>query len=197
MTDVINDQGTPVVVVEKESSVFTTQKAKEVAVRVVDTTAVEIERREQIVVEQDRSEVHIVAVGAQGPVGPQGPPGAGNEAVNAQYIAAEALGGHRVIVTNEDGEAVYADNTNEDHATMATKITTGAAILGDEVQAQLVGQMTELSWNWTPRASLYVGSNGMLTETPPSSPAVFSKVVAVAETATRILIVQEPPIMLA
>ena len=100
-------------------------------------------------------------------------------------------------MTNNDGEAIYADNTNPDHANSATKITLGAAIAGGDLEVQLTGRITEPSWNWTPGARIYVGTLGQLVTTAPTSPATFSKVIAIAETATRILIVQEPPLMLA
>lgn len=139
-------------------------------------------------------EISVVTVGEQGPQGIQGDPGSGSAET---YVAGEAIGGHRVIVTNSAGKAIYANNTDATHANAATKITLGAAALDDNVEVQLVGRIVEPSFAWTPGATLYVGTNGQMTETVPVSPAVFSKPVAVAEASDTILIIQEPPVMLA
>lgn len=192
MNDLIDDS-VSVVVVERTQSVFTTGGANNIAVRVPETSLLEREKQEQIIVERDDVQVHVVAVGPQGPPGS----GAGSGSTTETYIAGTALGGQRIVVTNSSGEAIYAQNTDAAHANMATKITTGAAESSAEVTVQFIGTMTDVSFNWTPGATLYLGVNGLMTQTPPTSPAVFSKVVAVAETATKILLVQEPPVMLA
>jgi hypothetical protein len=184
-----------VVVSGEQSPVFVTGAEQHpVVVSELQPSVVEAEKVKQVVVQQGNKEVYILAVGMQGPGGTGG--GSSVGAVEA-YTAGMDLGGHRVIVTDPaDGRAIYADNTIAAHANAATKITLGAAVEDAEIEAQLVGRITEPSWNWTPNGTIYVGQNGMLTQTPPVAPAVFSKPIAVAETATRILLIQEPPIML-
>jgi hypothetical protein len=146
-------------------------------------------------------DMSVVSVGEQGPAGsigatgPQGP--AGSVGGFDTYTAGQDLGGHRVVVTNAAGELIYAENTDATHADQAARITTQAASSGADITVQVTGAMFEGSWAWTPGAALYVGTNGLMTHTVPSSPAVFSKVIAVAETATQILIVNFPPVILA
>lgn len=169
------------------------EHSEQVAVRLLETATVETERIEHVVVEETRIGVHVLAVGPQGPPGVAG--GGGGSTVET-YVAGATVNGHRVVVTNASGQAIHADNTDPTHANAATKITLGAALFGENVQVQLIGRITEPSWNWTLNGTIYVGAEGVLTQVVPASPAVFSKPVAVAETATRILIVQEPPTML-
>lgn len=162
-----------------------------VAVRLVAPVPVGIERREIVSIEQRQMGASIIAIGMPGP------PGADGTGTSETYVAGEALGGQRVVVTNTDGEAIYADNRTAAHANAANRITIGAVAAGDDVEVRISGRMTEPSWSWTPGDIIYLGQNGLLTATPPASPAAFSRVVAVAETATTIMMVQEPPLMLA
>lgn len=164
-----------------------------VAVRLLQASAVDVQRVEQVAIQELRGGLTVLAVGGQGPEGPQGPSGS---AVSEAYTAGTDLGGHRIVVTDASGHAIYADNTNATHANMATKLTLGAALQGDIVQVQLTGRVIETSWTWTVGGTIYVGANGLLTQTLPVAPAVFSKPFAVAETATRILLIQESPVIL-
>lgn len=191
MTDVVQ-LPTLLNVTSPQAQVFTQTLPEQVAVRILETSQVETEKIEHIVVQEDRAGVLVIAVGMQGPAGT----GGGGGSTTETYVAGIALGGHRVVVTDAAGLAIYADNTIAAHANMATKLTLGAAVFGDNVLVQLMGRVTELSWAWTPGGTIYVGTNGTLTQTPPLAPAAFSKPIAVAETATRVLLIQEPPIML-
>jgi hypothetical protein len=169
------------------------ERPEQVAVRLLETSSVETEKIEHVVIEETRVGVHVLAVGPQGPPGVAG---SGSGTTVETYVAGATVNGHRVVVTNASGQAIHADNTDPTHANAATKITLGAALFGEPVQVQLIGRITEPSWSWAPNGTIYVGAEGVLTQAVPASPAVFSKPVAVAETATRILIVQEPPTML-
>lgn len=166
----------------------------EIEVVTLDTglTAATIER-DMIVVDEVPS-IQVVTVGEPGPPGAQGIPGSGSAAES--YVTAAAIGGNRVVVTNASGLLEYATNTNTAHANQAVRLTTQAGALGDTITVLVSGRMTEPSWAWTPGGALYVGTNGLMTQTPPVSPAVFSKIIAVAETATRVLMLHEPPVML-
>lgn len=168
------------------------EHSEQVVVRLLETSSVETEKIEHVVIEETRVGVHVLAVGPQGPPGIAG----GGSSTVETYVAGATVNGHRVVVTNASGQAIHADNTDPTHANAATKISLGAALFGENVQVQLIGRITEPSWNWTPNGTIYVGAEGVLTQVVPASPAVYSKPVAVAETTTRILIVQEPPTML-
>lgn len=132
----------------------------------------------------------IVKVVTPGPPGPPGPPGAGG-VQTAALVAARDLSGHRVVVATPAG-ADYADPTNPDHAGAVLGITTGAALAGNLATIQAAGEMTEPSWAWTPGQPIYAGAGGQLVSAPPASGWV--RVIAVAVTATRLLLVDQPPI---
>lgn len=118
-------------------------------------------------------------------VGQKGEPGG----TQVQYPAATALGGHRVVIFNADGSVGYADARQLDHAPRVLGVTTGASVEGAVSNIQAVGPMTESSWSWTPNLPVYLGQNGLLTQTPPAQPqAAFSLVIGVAVSATTLLI---------
>jgi hypothetical protein len=166
-----------------------------VAPIVIESTDVEVVTIEEDVhVVDEVRDIQIVSVGEVGPPGPAGPAGTQGQET---YIAGATVGGHRVLVTNAAGELIYADNTDPTHANQSVRISLQAANAGDSLNTQINGRITEPSWAWTPGATLYVGANALPTETEPVVPAVFSKPIAVAETATRILMINEPPVMLA
>ena len=137
--------------------------------------------------------VSVVETAAvQGPPGPQGPVGpAGGSAV---YLAAEALGGHRVVRCASDGLR-YADATHPAHAGGVAGITTAAFSAGDAVTLVSLGELVELSWNWTPDAPVFVGANGVLTQTLPAG-AAFSQVVGVATSPTSMFVRLREPVTL-
>ena len=116
-----------------------------------------------------------------------------------QYIAGATLSGHRIVIADPaTGKAIYAQHNDNTHAHAAFKLTLQAAVLDDPVEVKLHGRVTEGSWAWTPGATLYLKADGQLTEIIPTTGvgATFSRPVAVAETATRILLLQHPPIIL-
>lgn len=168
---------------------------QEIAPVVIESPSIEtVTIEEDVHVVDEVRDIQIVTVGEPGPPGIQGEPGIQSQET---YIAGETVGGHRILVTQADGTLIYADNTNPDHANQAVRISLQAADAGYPINVQINGRITEPSWAWTPGATLYVGANALPTETEPVSPAVFSKPIAVAETATRILMINEPPVMLA
>lgn len=135
----------------------------------------------------------IVAVsGAQGP---QGIPGASS--VENTVIAGVTLGGHRGVVLNAAGEAIYADSSTNTHSNKFFGVTTGAANVGTVVTVKIFGELTEPTWSWTPDQPIYLGNNGVLTQTVPISPSsTFSLIIGVAVTATKIYINPMPPIFI-
>jgi len=87
-------------------------------------------------------------------IGPRGLPGN-----SLSVVAAEVLGGHRVVTIQGL------------HATPATAneiagITTGASGIGATADVVTQGLLTEGSWTWTPGAPIFVGSAGILTQSP-------------------------------
>ena len=106
-----------------------------------------------------------------------------------EAIAGQNLSGHRVV-TNE---AICADQSTPSHLGCVRGITTGAAIGGDTVRIQVYGPMTDPSFDWQP-GPIYVGTNGVLTQTPPTTG--WLQQVATADSPTLIFIDIQPPIAL-
>ncbi len=123
--------------------------------------------------------------------GPSGPPGAGSA---LQRRSAEALSGQRVVKDVGGGLCDYASPSQPADAALVLGLTTTAAPSGEIVQVQCQGDMTDGAWSWTPDLPLFVGPQGQLTQTPPTSGWLMRVGVAVSPTA--IVIGLQPAIQL-
>lgn len=131
----------------------------------------------------------LIELAMQGPPGPAGPPGS---SVAVSYTTATPISGHMAITLNSDGEAIYADASNPDHRAVVG-VTTNAANTGDQVQVITSGTLDHAGWTFTVGSPVFLGVNGALTQTLPMG-AVFSKVLGVATTSTRINLDFQPAI---
>lgn len=84
--------------------------------------------------------------------------------------AGEALGGHRAVKLDSDGKAYYVSPSDAD-VDAIVGVTSGASSQDTPVNIVLNGEMTENSWTWTP-GPVWLGANGVLTQTVPTSGAV-------------------------
>lgn len=168
----------------------------------VDSTSV-VTATEQAIIARDVQDLHVVVLdpqdqqvvfcGEQGPQGIQGVPGpVGGSAL--QYPAGVALSGHRMVVLDAAEQAIYADKDTPAHAGKVLGMTTGAAALGDIATIQTGGEMTEPSWAWTLDTPVWLGSNGLLTQTAPASG--FSLIIGFPITATKMFVDLREPIFL-
>jgi hypothetical protein len=99
--------------------------------------------------------------------------------------AGEALSALRAVTSDSNGDAVYASNDTLANA-QVIGITETAASSGAAVAIRTSGLMTDPSWSWS-KGTIYLGTNGQLTQTAPSGGA-FVVHVARALTATTIQI---------
>jgi len=106
----------------------------------------------------------------------------GGEALEA--TAGEALGGHRAVYI-DNGQAFYASASDTSIPGQVVGITTQAAAAGGSVNIRFVGALDEAGWSFAP-GPVYVGINGVLTQTRPTSGWVMN--IGVAVTPTRLLI---------
>jgi len=113
------------------------------------------------------------------------------EVIQVKRLTGETIGGHRVV-RSLGGYVWYADAANKDHADSVLGLTVTAANAYALTTIQMCGPLEELGWNWTPGKPLFLSGNSLLSHTPPTSG--FVKQVAVAETATRIVIGLHPSI---
>jgi hypothetical protein len=131
----------------------------------------------------------VILVPVPGGPGPAGQPGG-----TVQRVTAAALSGHRVVTPLNDGSVNYADATNPAHLSRPVWLTTSA--WGSGVTATLIsdGPITEPTWNWTPGQPIYLGANGVLTQTEAPG-AVFVLIVAEVIDATTISFRPQVPIV--
>ena len=139
-------------------------------------------------------QIIVISEGIQGPPGPSVDGGGGGLAA---YVAATALGGHRAVILDTAGHAAYADNADLTHLRRVIGITTGAADQGSAVTVVGNGTVNEPSWNWNVNLPVYLGSNGLLTQTVPTAPgAKFLTVVGFPISNTSLFVnVREPFIL--
>jgi hypothetical protein len=125
----------------------------------------------------------------------QGPAGAPGLTDNLLVrTVSTAIGGHRIVVSI-GGQVAYADAANAAHRGHVLGMTLNAASAGGTVQIQSGGEVLEPTWTWTVDGVVYLGSNGVLTQTPPTPPS-FLQVVGFAVAADRLFLNLLPPFIL-
>ena len=116
--------------------------------------------------------------------------------VTTTMTAGETLGGHRIVAVDPAStRAIYASSDNPAHAIGVVGMTTGSVNQGDPVVVQTFGIVNEAGWNWdmsTPR--LFVGLNGVMTQTVPTSGFICQ--IATCLSPTSICIEKQQPIIL-
>lgn len=127
--------------------------------------------------------------------GVQGSPGAPGGTSQAR-VAASALGGHRLVRSTSAAAVDYATATNASHGDDTLGMTLGAADEGQLVNVQRSGPVSFNGWTWTPGEPVFLGANGLPTQTPLDlvDGATFIQVVGHAEDATTLYLAIEPPI---
>lgn len=129
------------------------------------------------------------AMGVQGPAGQDGADGGSTIA----RVASGALGGHRVVRSVSANGVAYADATNADHGDDTVGMTVAAASDGAAVEIQRAGSLTMSGWSWTPGLPVFLGANGLLTQTVPDDTNAFIQIIGHAEAADTVFIQIEPP----
>lgn len=136
-----------------------------------------------------------VELGVPGPMGPPGMPGpAGGSAMN--FTATTAIGGHRLLALNAANQVVYASNDSLGTAQKIIGISLNAAIPGGLLNVMRSGEVIESSWNWITTLPVYLGVNGLLTQTPPASPAAYSLIVGFPTSETGLFLSVREPIFI-
>ena len=121
-------------------------------------------------------------------------PGGGGLGLAIEAVAGEAIGGHRVVVLDAAGLAFYADQSNPNHMGLVAGVSQGAASLAAAVNIMVKGRIIEPSWSWTPFAPVFLGLNGLLTQTVPTTG--FLLVVGTAFDATSIFVNPSQPVII-
>lgn len=108
----------------------------------------------------------------------------------ASVIAAEALGGHRVVTMSGN----YASKDNSSDKFNVLGITQGAVISGSTATVTTYGVITESSWNWTAGLPVFLSTNGQLTQSVPTSG--FRLIIGRAKSATTLFVDISEPIVI-
>lgn len=120
------------------------------------------------------------------------PPQAGSAQV-LSLPAALPVSGHRAVLINSAGKVAYPSIADPAHGELIVGLSNNAAATDGLVTVLTNGEMVEPSWSWTP-GPVFAGDNGVLTQTPPAG--AWIRQVAVAVTATKVIIGARPSILL-
>jgi hypothetical protein len=124
--------------------------------------------------------------------GIQGPPGVPGASTQFEYhTAGETLGGNRAVTLGNTG-LTYPGLSSPNSFVLG--LTTSSASLGELVEVQITGTQTEPSWAWNVGLPVFVGTNGVLTQTPPTSGQTL--IVGWAATPTKVVIDKQTPIFM-
>ena len=120
------------------------------------------------------------------------------ETTTGQYsdpIAASAsLSALRVVIVNESGQLAYADSATAAHAFRVVGLLPSAVSSGESIAVLIDGLIADATWNWTIGSPIFIGANGVLTQSPPETG--FLQQVATPITATQIDFEIQEPILL-
>ncbi|MBI3257875.1 MAG: hypothetical protein HYZ54_00085, partial [Ignavibacteriae bacterium] len=108
----------------------------------------------------------------------------------ASVIASENLGGHRIVTV----EGYYASKDTSVDKFKILGMTTGAVSIGEAAQVITHGSITESSWNWTVGNPIFLSTNGLLTQTPPTSG--FRMIIGIPQTSNTMFVDISEPIII-
>ncbi len=124
-----------------------------------------------------------------GPRGADGLPGG----LTLSYPAGEILSGHRMVVL-ENGELFYASKDISVHATKILGMTIGATVRGEIAAVQTGGELSEPSWAWILDVPVWLSTNGLLSQVPPT--IGFSLIVGFPISSTKLFVRISEPLFL-
>jgi hypothetical protein len=101
--------------------------------------------------------------------------------LSLSYPAATTLSALRAARAAPDGIR-YASSTDPPSDVGVLGITTSSATTGQDIAVQTSGEITDLSWAWTPNKSIFAGPDGVLTQAPPTVGNQIVMGIAIAPT---------------
>lgn len=108
--------------------------------------------------------------------------------------AGEVLGGHKAIKLGAGGKAFYASADVADDALKVIGISITAADIDATVTVKISGKITESTWDWDTTKPVFLGVDGRLTQTEPTSGV--SLVMGWPLSATELWLKRHEPIIL-
>lgn len=88
---------------------------------------------------------------------------------SGSFIANTVLSGHRALVVEDNGRVGYAEPTIKDHAHRLVGLGLQGVNAGDSVLVHFEGAVEDASFAWTLGSAIFLGANGALTQTAPTS----------------------------
>ena len=104
------------------------------------------------------------------------------EGVEVILEAGAAVGGQRVVSADAAGAVRHADPADAASVLAVVGISANAADAAGKVRIRTGGKLVDPSWNWTPRAPVFCGTTGLLTQTVPTAGAVLQVGLATSPT---------------
>ena len=111
-----------------------------------------------------------------------------------QAPASVSLSALRAAILNDAGQLEYASSSNQSHAFRFAGVLPNGYSQGDMAIAYRMGEITDAVWNWTRGSPVFLGVNGFLTQTAPTTG--FLLVIGAPTSATNLLIQPSDPIFL-
>lgn len=117
------------------------------------------------------------------------------ENIISNWVAEEIINSHRILVTTSSGTVKHANSSIllDAHRILGLSLT--AATIGGNVRVLEFGTVSEVSWNWIVDTAMFLGEDGVLTQTSPTTG--FTSVVGFASSATSLFIRPRQAILLA
>ena len=140
-----------------------------------------------IIVNKVKRKTVVVDEGARGPRGL-------SDLFYLSRIANSDLGGHRAVISNEDGTIDYADSNNVGHCGKVLGIIVKATLEGERVDVIRGGLLEFEGWSFDVDLPVYLAENGLLTQNPATQG--FSQIVGFAESPTGLFVNLREPILL-
>jgi hypothetical protein len=157
-----------------------------------DTTVTSVQ---STVVVQTSNSVIVTSVAAPSVIETSAVGAPGESGVVQQFTALSPITAGQPIAVVAGG-VVPASCTTQAHGYTSIGIAVNTVTAGSPVSVRLLSLMTSSNWAWAPGLPVVVGANGTLTQSLPLG-ALFLKQLAVAITATQILVSPMPVVFLA
>jgi hypothetical protein len=103
------------------------------------------------------------------------------------YPAGDLIHSNRGVYL-EDGTIYELSNLNVDKAHLYLGIATQSGTVGTEIKVRIFGEIADSGWTWNTNDNIYLGLDGVLTQTAPTSGIHF--VIARPVTSTKISVNQ-------
>jgi hypothetical protein len=97
-------------------------------------------------------------------------PADSTDVLTIRRTAAVNLSGRRAVTPRDDETIEYADQATAGHLQRPVWLTLGAIVAAETDDVAALGRINEPTWSWTVGQAIYLGANGVLTQSPPLAP---------------------------